>query len=76
MVDVVLAEKLAESLGDMDWFDEAMFGDVGVGIVLSHADEIDVIWCVIAAIEIGEVPIGKSLGDFDGTIGAKIEINE
>ncbi len=53
-----------------------MLGDVSVGIVLGHADKVNVVGSVIAAVEVGEVPVGESLSNFDGAIGAKVKIDE
>ena len=53
-----------------------MLRDVGVGIILGHTDEIDVVGGVITTVEVGEIPVGEGLGDLDGAVGAKIKVDE
>ena len=53
-----------------------MFGDVGVRVIFGHAGEVDVIRGIIATIKIREIVVGKGLGDFDCTVGAKVEIDK
>ena len=49
---------------------------MGVGIIFGHAGEVDVVWGVVATIKIREVVVGKGLGDFDGAVGAEVEIDK
>ena len=49
---------------------------MSVAVIFGHADKIDVVRRVVAAVKVGEVPVGEGLGDFDSAVSAEVKIDE